>query len=319
MVLAIGLRTKFSLALSLVFLVGIGGAGLISSKVLDENAREEVLHTAEIIMESAMSIRDYTIHEIRPILAEQGKTEFQPQMVPAYAATRHVQAIRERYPEYIYKEAALNPINPAARATEWEASLVEHFRNRPDSTEMIGERNIATGPQLFIARPIQVTDKGCLVCHGSLEDAPESLRARYGDSNGFNWELNEIVGAQIVSVPMSIPLARATGTFWTFIIALSAVFAVLLLILNILLNIVVIRPVKRMSTIAYDVSMGKSNATEFKHRGKDEIASLAGSFNRMQRSLVNAMKMLTESQSTKTPKSSDTPTVKSGGSNLPYH
>jgi protein-histidine pros-kinase len=49
-----------------------------------------------------------------------------------------------------------------------------------------------------------------------------------------------------------------------------------------------------MSSIAHEVSMGKLNVEEYVPRGKDEIASLAESFNRMRRSLFNAMNMLDE-------------------------
>jgi protein-histidine pros-kinase len=38
--------------------------------------------------------------------------------------------------------------------------------------------------------------------------------------------------------------------------------------------------------------MGNLDAPEFETNGKDEIASLAESFNRMRRSLVNAMNLL---------------------------
>ena len=120
------------------------------------------------------------------------------------------------------------------------------------------------------------------------------MKARYGSANGFGWKLNEVVGSQIVSVPMSVPLARAQRTLWTFLAALGVVFAAVIVILNVLLDRIVIRPVKRMSAIAHDVSMGKLDAAECAPRGHDEIASLAESFNRMRRSLVNAMKMLEE-------------------------
>jgi protein-histidine pros-kinase len=56
----------------------------------------------------------------------------------------------------------------------------------------------------------------------------------------------------------------------------------------------VIRPVTRLSSIADEVSLGKSDAPEFPVKGRDEIATLSGSFNRMRRSLVQAMKMLEE-------------------------
>ena len=36
----------------------------------------------------------------------------------------------------------------------------------------------------------------------------------YGNSNGFGWQLNDVIGAQIVSVPMSVALDRANRRCW---------------------------------------------------------------------------------------------------------
>jgi len=287
-----GLRTKFNLVMLFVFILGMAGAGFVSNEVLQRNAREEILHTAGIMMESAMAVRSYTIGEIRPLLAVQMKRDFLPQTVPAYAAMTNVHRLRKKYPEYTYKEATLNPTNPASRATEWETSIVDHFRNNPAQTELIGDHQTATGPMLYMARPIQIKNEGCLACHGKVEDAPESMLSRYGRANGFGWKMQEVVGSQIVSVPMAVPLARADKTFITFMGALAVVFVSVFVILNILLSMIVIRPVKRMSAIAHDVSMGKMDVPECDPRGKDEIATLGESFNRMRRSLANAMQML---------------------------
>ena len=62
--------------------------------------------------------------------------------------------------------------------------------------------------------------------------------------------------------------------------------------MNVLLQKIVIKPVRKMSAIAHDVSMGKMDVPECDAQGKDEISTLAESFNRMRRSLVNAMQML---------------------------
>ena len=59
-----------------------------------------------------------------------------------------------------------------------------------------------------------------------------------------------------------------------------------------LLRVLVVKPVIGISEMASDVSMGKLDAPEFTRNSQDEIGSLAASFNRMRRSLQNAMKML---------------------------
>ena len=283
---------KFNLVFLAAFAVGLTAIGIVSYEVLQRNAREEVLHTAGIIMQGAMSIRSYTIEEIRPLLSVQLKRNFLPQTVPAYAATNNIARLRKMYPDYSYKEATLNPTNPASRATEWETGIVEHFRNNEHTSELIGEHESATGKNLYIARPIRIKKEGCLTCHGKISDAPESMIARYGDANGFGWSMNEIVGSQIVSVPMDVALSRAKKTLTTFLIATGSVLLAMIILLNIMLYRIVVRPVKKMSSIAHDVSMGKMDMPEYELKGKDEVASLSRSFNRMRRSLVNAMKLI---------------------------
>ena len=56
----------------------------------------------------------------------------------------------------------------------------------------------------------------------------------------------------------------------------------------------IIRPVRRISASANEVSLGNMDAPEHPVSGRDEISSLAESFNRMRRSLANALKMLEE-------------------------
>jgi HAMP domain-containing protein len=154
-----GITTKFNIALLLVSALGLGAAGWLSQRLLHDNARDEVLLQAGIMMETAKAIRDYTVDEIRPLLTMQMKRQFLPQTVPAYAATTNIRGMRESYAEYSYKEAALNPTNPADRATDWEADIIAWFRNHPDETELIGQRLAAHGEALYMARPIHITDQ----------------------------------------------------------------------------------------------------------------------------------------------------------------
>jgi protein-histidine pros-kinase len=114
----------------------------------------------------------------------------------------------------------------------------------------------------------------------------------YGANNGFGWKLNDVIGAQIVSVPMRVALDRANQLFLVVFGGLAAVFLVTLLLLNLVLHFMIIRPIRQMSAIASEVSLGNTAAPEFAETGNDEIGSLARSFNRMRRSLTNAMQML---------------------------
>lgn len=290
------LRLKFNLVLGLATLLGVVVAGFFAHHLLQQNAREEVLDSARIMLESAQAVRGYTVSEIRPLLALQQKRQFLPQTVPAYSARIYINKLQQKYPDYSYKEATLNPTNPVDRAAEWEVDIVEWFRNHEQENELIGERDTATGRFLYLTHPIKITNEACLTCHSTPDNAPDTMIQTYGSTNGFGWQLNEVVGAQIVSVPMSLPLARADKAFRVFMASLIGVFLLIGVLLNIMLQYAVIKPVRNMAENADRVSMGALDAAEFEIKGKDEISSLAQSFNRMHRSLLNAMKMLDESE-----------------------
>jgi HAMP domain-containing protein len=64
------------------------------------------------------------------------------------------------------------------------------------------------------------------------------------------------------------------------------------LAVNAMLIVLVTRPINRLSTVADELSLGNLNVPEFQVEGKDEIAKLYDSFNRMRKSLMEAIKML---------------------------
>ena len=288
-----GLRLKFNLVMLVVFALGLGVTGYVSYDLLHKNARDEVLRNAGVMMEAALSMRGYTVGQVRPLLPYDDE-KFHPQTVPAYAATEIMASLRKKYADYSYKEAALNPTNPRNRAVEWEADIVNAFRNNPDRGEISGMRDTPTGRSLYLARPFQIKDKACLACHTTADVAPPAMVKIYGTNNGFGWKLNEIIGAQIVSVPMSLPIENANRAFYTFMSSLAAVFVVLFIILNLMLSLLIVRPITRMSSAADKISVGDMDIPELSEAGRDEVALLAKSFNRMRRSLEKAIRLIDE-------------------------
>ena len=287
-----GLRLKFNLVLIGVFVVGLVVSGIISWNLLQGNARDEVVRNADLLMETALAVRGYTVAQVKPHLEDKLDKEFLPQTVPAYAATEALNEVRKKYPDYSYKEATLNPTNPRNRAVEWETDVVNAFRNKSDLKELSGERVSATGRALYVARPIKIGNPACLVCHSVPAAAPASMIKLYGSNNGFGWKHNEIIGAQVVSVPMTLPVENANRAFITFMLSLAAVFVAVFVALNLMLSWIIIRPIASMSAAADKVSVGNFDIAEFSEAGKDEVSVLAASFNRMRRSLQQAMKLI---------------------------
>jgi HAMP domain-containing protein len=286
------LLLKFNLIFVLVMALGVAVSAGFSRSFLQEQARQEVLNTGRLLMEQALAVRAYTAGQITQLLQPQMTTEFLPQAVPSYSATEVLTALRTKYPEFAYKEATLNPTNPRDRAAGWEVDIVNAFRNTPDLKELVGQRDTATGPSLYVAHPLRITNAACLACHSSVEAAPKAMLARYGSANGFGWNFNEVVGAQVVSVPMALPLARAEQSFRLFLGSLVGIFVAVGVVLNGLVWWFVVRPVTRLSALADRVSQGDLAAPEFAAGSRDEIGVLAESFARMRASVVQAMKML---------------------------
>jgi len=292
----VSIRLKFNLAMFLVFAVGFVAASFLIERILLDNAKEEVALKARIMMEAARSVRSYTVEEIRPLLQKVKTDEFLAQTVPAYAATENMKRLRQTYPDYSYKEAALNPTNPEHKAASWEEDIIQYFRNYEEVKEYSGVRSTPTGQYLFLSTPFKITKKGCLVCHSTPDAAPVAMVKKYGSHNGFGWRHNEIIGAQIVNVPMAIPIARADATFKAFMIILAAVFATIWLVLNVFLHLIIIKRVNKIAAKAEEISKGDMTVTEFDQSGKDELSSLGHSFNLMYRSLSSAVKLLDRTQ-----------------------
>lgn len=283
---------KFNLVLLVVFVIGFLATGFISYRLLQQNAKQEIVENARIMMEAALAVRTYTNTQIRPLLATQNKYSFVPQSVAAYSAAQYFLQLHKKFTDYSYKEAALNPSNPTDRATDWEADIVTKFRDSPDLKELVGERDTPNGRAIFMARPLVIRDEKCLECHDTPERAPRTMIEQYGNANGFGWKLNDVVAAQIVSAPMQLPVQRANKAFVVFMASLAGIFVLIFLALNALLVRLVIRPVTRLSHVADELSTGNLQTPDFQLEGNDEIAALSRSLARMKRSLLKALKML---------------------------
>ena len=291
------LGAKLNLLLVLIFLGVVVISGFALSRILEANAEQEVAAKAFLLIETMGSVRDYTNKQINPELAPRLETEeqFLPQTVPAYSAREVFEGLwnRDQYGNFFYKEATLNPTNLRDKADTFEAKIVERFRNESNTKEISGFRNLPGGEVFYIARPLSVSKESCLRCHSTPEAAPKSQIATYGSEWGFGWKLNEIVSAQIISVPSSEIFDSSKRSLSLVMGILFGIFAIVVLWLNFFLKRSVIQPIKKMSRTAERVSTGEMSA-DFEQTSNDEIGVLAASFNRMKSSLEIAMKLLSQ-------------------------
>jgi protein-histidine pros-kinase len=287
------LLTKFNIVLIVFF--GAGGLLIaqLAKNFLLNNARDQVVQQAELMMAGAKATRDYTNDQLKPLLLQNPdhETNFLPQTVPAFAATTIFASLRKNYTDYSYREATLNPTNLIDRAEDWEADIVRYFEDNPDQKQLVNERDTPAGRQLYLAKPMRA-GASCLECHSEPSVAPVAMIKKYGSNNGFGWKLNQVIAAQIVSVPMTVPNGIAEKAYHNLVLFLIGVFVVTILALDGALYFLVIRPLHVVSETADRVSRGETDLEPLQVRGKDEIADVTASFNRMRVSLVKALKML---------------------------
>ena len=286
------IRWKIDLAMAGAFLIGLGLAGFGAYQILRTNAIEASREAAKIIMEEASADRSYTADSIKPLLEQQMKVQFLPHSIPSFSALSIFKIVRQKLPEYTYREPTLNPTNLNDRAIDWEAEIITGFRDDASRGETMITRDTPGGQFLVLARPLKIGSQACLSCHSTPEAAPPTMVALYGSQNGFGWKQGEIVGAQMVSIPLGVPLGRAYQALLWFLLALAATFLIVIIIVDLLLRALVVKPVAEISEMANKVSMGQLDTPEYVRDSNDEIGSLSQSFNRMRRSLQNAMKML---------------------------
>eukprot|EP01034_Spumella_vulgaris_P038407 gene38407-47418_t len=250
------IRLKFNLVLAVVLLLAAAGAGFYVHGFLQKAAIDEVRHNSQLMMHSAMAIRDYTTELVKPHLDEKLEEKFLPQTVPAYAATETLKRLQNRFPGYEYKEAVLNPTNARDRANEWEERVIQDFRDgKVDlKQEVSGEVGEGMHRALYVARPITIKQPQCMACHSTPAVAPPTMLKIYGEKNGFGWAMNETVGVQVVKVPMFYPLEKARQTFYTVMGALFGSFVLLFVGLNLSLSSLVIEPMARLNLKLEDLA-----------------------------------------------------------------
>lgn len=289
------LGAKLNLLLIAIFLSIVLISGLALSRVLEHNATWVVASKASILMEAMSGVREYTDVQITPELSARLETEdrFLPQVVPGYAAREVFDNFRKReeFRDFFYKEATINPTNLRDKADKFETEIIKEFRKRRDIKELSGFRSLPSGDIFYVARPHIVTEESCLRCHSTPSAAPKSQIATYGSENGFNWKLNDVVGAKIVSTPASRVFDAARRLEIVVIGILTGFFLLAILLINLFLKKAVTKPLKQMSQLSQRVSTGDLDG-EFQHSANDEIGVLAASLNRMKVSLEMAMNML---------------------------
>ena len=273
------LATKFTLLLSLVFICTIVVSGFILSRALERKAEGEITYRSAILTETLNSVRNFTNTRINPLLMPMVESQptFVPEAIPSYTVREVFENLRknEEYRDYFYKDAFLNPTNLRDKADEFETDLVKRFQDDSNLKTVSGFRESYGEKLFYTARPFSVKNPTCLRCHSTPDAAPKSHIASYGSENGFGWNLNEVLGAQVIYVPATQVFEDAKQASSLFIGIFIAIFALVIWLINYLLKQNVLRPLTPMAQIAQKIStdeMSAEEAEEFERKKLSQIA-----------------------------------------------
>lgn len=281
------IETRFAWIIAFCFFFGLSIAGYISFKLEARQAREEVKLKADMLLETALAVRSYTVDEVAPALlnksgdsSNNSSHEFHPAQVPSFAAQNAMQRLATKFPDYRYRESSLNPTRLSDRASDWEVGLLRQFEADVQQKELVGETGSGKNQRFYVARPIRMSSAACLQCHSVPAAAPAAMLAKYGPLNGFGWKMGEVVGLQLVEVPTAPARDKAFNSVLVTVGSLSAVFVLTAAIFLMLLRRHVTHPLAALTKVAHAASL------EDRATGAAESAQIPGEFGDLHQAIL---------------------------------
>ncbi len=268
--------------------------------MLREVAMRHVEDEARALLTTALAVRSYTVKNVYPSLVQIEDDIFRPETVPSFAAQSVFAEASKNNSTYTYREAALNPTNPNDRATAFETELILQFRKDETLLELSGTRTVGNKAVFYLTQPVRIKDEACLACHSTPEVAPASMLKTYGAANGFGWELDEIIGIQILTVPMTREI-QTTLRFAVLIVVTSIVlFFIFYLTVSVALQKYMVRPLKVLANAAERASL-HDTSEPLPNGGSMEIQKLSHAIERLRKSLRLSIKQSDRTSGGSTP------------------
>ena len=287
------LETRFNLIITSCLLVGLSISGILFYQIQVRQAEDTLFHDASLMLGYGQSVRNYTIEEIMPALRHHMDDDtFLPQVVPSYAAHTTINKLRDQFPEYSYREVALNPTNTADRGNPWEVGIIQTFRDTPGLEQLSGKNTDKNSLHYYLAKPIRITDGACLTCHSDAAAAPENMKRVYGGNNGFGWQMGEIIGARIVTVPADIAFRLANNNLVLMLVSLFCIFLLTQAVFNYIFRRYITRPLEIITSTTEDASLNRNMAQEGHIKSVGQMLVLEKAITRLRRSLDKAIEIL---------------------------
>ena len=274
------IKRKFQIGAACILLLFCGGVSLVAYFYLKRAATNDIYRDTEIFIATADATRTYVKDVLRPAVSDLIPQEsFIPHAMSTTFVGREIMGrLRKRFPDFKYKRAASNPTNPVNQADAFELSMLEWFNENPQAREWHGL--IQKNNRSFYTRLRAITARDeCLRCHGVPEDAPRDMKAIYGTTGGFGYEVGSVVAADTIYIPVDVTFVRIKEAAWlVFLIAGASLFG-LLGLFYLLFNRTVVSELKGLLGRFRSISSSANPVAESPaEKSPDEFEQLKGAF-----------------------------------------
>lgn len=145
-----------------------------------------------------------------------------------------------------------------------------------------------------------VPDLPDLAARFKSQGAPMELSGEIGKNSGRRHYLarpvhdagGQVSGVRLVTLGTQFYIHDAERALYTLMGSMLTIFVIVFVMLNLLLDRMIIRPITQIAKTADEISIGNLDLPEIKPEARDEIGILVVAFNRLRRSTEEAIRML---------------------------
>ncbi len=294
------LSWKLGLVTAGILVATLGTTALILDRYQHRALHAEAKERADLVLSFGRACRAYTEKTLRPAVRAVVDEHTPNRMVfeamsATFVARGTFDELRREMPTYSFREASLNPLNPANRADEEEAELIRQFQANPNLPDVSGYRFKEGQEQFFVAKPI-VVKEACLACHDTPERAPPEFRHRYAESirtgSGFGWKAGEINSAIMITVPTEGLRTEQAATRWAILAMFAGLTVVLAGGLHSMFRRLASRRLRQAARVMEDVAGNPMSQARIADASRDEIGQVSSAFNRTADSLRETLTSL---------------------------
>ena len=222
----LAVKTKFQFGAGCILCLYCITAAAIAYEFLKGMVSSEIYKETQIFESVADATRTYVKDVLRPRVAGLLPPDgFIPEAMSTSYVGREVMArLRQRFPEFEYRRAADNPMNPLNRADDFEQRMLRWFTDNPDRHEWQGLIEKDGAEYYTRMRPIYAEGE-CMQCHGQPGDAPADMKAIYCTGGGYGYDEGQVVAADTIYIPLGFSFVRIKEAAWiTFLVGTVSLF-----------------------------------------------------------------------------------------------